>query len=140
MKMGVILYYNCYIYGIIGTVTKLYCVRDRYSDLLFQDLTFHFGQSSDQWKIANAQKENIKSVATIESPDKNLRKLSSCRVGPVETNEKSILNQEKSILGNKTNQPQGGGEAEKPGDESAPNGDEQSQNLLQTLPLKCLLL
>ena len=136
MKMGVISYYNRYIYGIIGTVTKLYCVRDRYSDLLFQNLTFHFGQSSDQWK---AQKENIKSAATIESPDNNLRKLSSCRVGPVETNEKSILNQEKSILVNKTNQPRGGGEAEKP-DESAPNGDEQSQNLLQTLPLKCLLL
>ena len=28
-------YYNRYIYGIIGTITKLYCVRDRYSDLLF---------------------------------------------------------------------------------------------------------
>ena len=145
MKMGVISYYNRYIYGIIGTITKLYCVRDRYSDLLFQNLIFHFGQSSDQWKATNAQKENIKSVATIESPgDHDLRKLSSCRVGPVETNEKSILNQEKPILANKTNQPstRGGGEAEKPADESTPNGDEQfrSQNLLQTLPLKCLLL
>ena len=44
----------------------------------------------------------------------------------VETNEKSILNQEKPILANKTNQPstRGGGEAEKPADESTPNGDE----------------
>jgi len=52
---------------------------------------------------ANFQKENLKSVATIEpaNRDINLMKVQSfdqSKLKKVETNEKSILNQEKSIL------------------------------------------